>query len=92
MQTLINDFDHDLEQIGEIEEFNRAKVEKIAREIEGTGNIKNFQAIIESQTSLGELERQIDRKIALKQSDSSAKGLSTLPQIEKTLDDLIEVT
>ena len=34
------------------------------------------------------LEQEIDRKIALQQSESSQKGLSILPQVEKTIDDL----
>jgi len=37
------------------------------------------------------LEEQINQKLALKQSQSSKEGLSILPPIEKTLDDLTAV-
>ena len=35
MQALINDFDLQLAQINEIEEFNKSKIEKIGREMHG---------------------------------------------------------
>ena len=64
MQALIDDFDFNLEQINEIEQFNRAKIEKISKQM-SIENQENFNKIIEAQKSLGELEEQIDRKIAL---------------------------
>ena len=64
MKALIDDFDFNLEQINEIEHFNRAKIEKISKQM-SSENSEKFNTIIEAQKSLGELEEQIDRKIAL---------------------------
>ena len=94
MRALCDDFDFNLEQIAEIEAFNQSKIDKIGREMADSNqpeNARKFKAIIEAQKQLGELEEQIDRKIALQQSDSSTKGLRILPQVEKILDDLVVV-
>ena len=91
MQGLLRDFDHNIEQINEIEEFNQSKIAKIAGEL-SQENLTKFNAIVESQKDLNDREREITRQIALKQSESSQKGLSILPDVEKKLDDLVYVS
>ena len=91
MQGLLRDFDHNIDQINEIEQFNQSKIAKIAGEL-SRENLKKFNAIVQSQKDLNEKEREITKQIALKQSESSQKGLSILPEIEKKLDDLEQVT
>lgn len=51
-------------------------------------NLQKFSEIIESQQSLFILEQEINKKMALNLSESSSKGLSRLPQVEKIIDDL----
>ena len=47
MQGLLRDFDHNIEQINEIEEFNQSKIAKIAGEL-SSENLTKFNAIVES--------------------------------------------
>ena len=48
MQALIDDFDLDLEQIHNIEQFNQNKIEKINSTIIGAVNKENFKIIMEA--------------------------------------------
>mmetsp|Transcript_45688 Transcript_45688/g.60565 ORF Transcript_45688/g.60565 Transcript_45688/m.60565 type:complete len:99 (+) Transcript_45688:39-335(+) len=49
MQAMLADFDHYAEQIAEIDDFNKSKIEKIGKDLCGSKHEEKFRAIVESQ-------------------------------------------
>ena len=49
MKAMLADFDHYSEQIAEIDDFNRSKINKLARDLSGSQHEEKFKVIIESQ-------------------------------------------